>query len=147
MSKKQGILIILSLILIVAAACLGWFIYRTYNIEKHQDAIVSDIMKIAEIAYRYRSENQVNANGSGLYRGFMIPADFAPEARADYRIKVSENGGIITIYGDSKIVRDASIYAHFDLQLNFLLSAISGQRAPSSQEGTSRDHFFFRNGW
>ena len=146
MGFKQILLIILSIILIAGAIYIGLQMYNKYKIEAHQDAIIADIMRIADAAYKYRIESYRGSSGIGLYSGFSIPPDLELDKNTSYQIDITDDGRIITITGLSSLIPRAKIFAHYDLQLNYLVSADSSQ-APSILSPGKKEHYFFKEGW
>ncbi|MBW6516350.1 MAG: hypothetical protein K0B81_07035 [Candidatus Cloacimonetes bacterium] len=147
MGKKQFLLIFLGIILIVATAFICRYMYQSYKIDAHQDDIIFDIMRIADAAYKYRVEQGQTQDGVALYTGFEIPQNYNFTSNALYQVSISDDGEVITIKGLSQLVVGASIYAHFDRQLNFLAATEEGERHILSPIGSDRESFFFWEGW
>ena len=146
MGFKQILLIILSIILIAGAIYIGLQMYNKYKIEAHQDAIIADIMRVADAAYKYRIESYRGSSGIGLYSGFSIPPDLELDKNTSYQIDITDDGRIITITGFSSLLPGAKIFAHFDPQLNYLVSPGSNQHQIITP-GTSKESYFFKEGW
>ncbi len=128
MGQQQILLIVLSVILVAIAVSVGITMFRGYSQSANQDAMVMDIINIANLAFQYRVRPIIlGGSMDASFDGFedyyeTIPSGMKSNANGTYTVSVTEVGGSsqLTIVGESKMYEGATITATYDSSINLI---------------------------
>lgn len=84
MGQQQLILIMLGVIIIGVAIAVGISLFTGTSVKANRDAIINDLMNIAQYANRYRLRPEPLGGGGRTYNGFNLPQNLRENENADY---------------------------------------------------------------